>query len=288
MDIKDYTGKVVRVSYKYKGENVSDVGIVIKQDTSANRVKFSMMLTNGTTWGPSYETNSKYVTDFKVTSARIDESLRGALVDYYKAKTKQEAFLDRFWKEKREHELNVEGAIAKVKEYSGDMSVSHCMKVIEDVFRERYPSSGGNWSQKYFECRSGCKDSVTVSQCQEITKWATPEEYSFIHRRYDQTLCIDNDSEECKRFCVRNAPAVLPELSKFKTEVYATIGDKGFLSVERSYDIPLKYGPSKKSIDYIKDCVFGMKRSLADVMTDASKQSSKTADKSKVRDEVQR
>lgn len=279
MDIKDYTGKVIRVSYVSYGKESVKTGIVVSQETYNDRVRFSMLLTNGGSWNPTFSAGET----FKISSVRIDENLRSALVDYYKVKVKHNAFLKQYEEKKREFDGLVGSALGRVKEASDELTVSECMNAIEDLFKEKYPSTGGRWSD-YFACRSGGPESVSVSHCQEITKWAKPEEYSFIHRRYDDTLTIDNDSQECKTFCRINAPGVKSELSQFKSDVYATIGDKGFLSVERVYEIPLKYGTSKKSIEHIKEAVFGIKPSLDGVINAASRQGSQEPSKGKIKD----
>lgn len=277
VDLKNYVGKVVRINYLYNNKECSEVGVVYKQEERGDKVSFSMLLTNGQSWAPTFDLKNIS----KISSARIDEALRGALIEYCKVKIKQEAFLENFWKEKSMHENNVSAALKAVKEHSDELTVNDCMDAITDLFQDRYPSGGGFHSRNYFYCTSGCSTDITISHCQEIEKYASPESYPFLYREYDGCIFVRRDSKAHKDFCERNAPAVKPELKQFKSEIYATIGDKNFLSVERAYKIPLKYGLSKRSVDYIKEAVFGIKKSLTEVIESAQGQKSSSSKSTK-------
>ena len=264
--LKNYVGKVVRLQFLNNGEVRTKTGIVYKQDQNGDRVSFSMLLTNGQVWSPWFDSRDQ----LKISFVRIDENLRKALTDFCKVKMKQEAFLKQFLQEKTQHENNVETAISAVKELSDEITVKDCMDAFSELFRQRYPSSGYSHHLNYFDCRSASPSEVTVCHCQEIDKYATPEQYSFLYREYDDTMHIHCEGKDYKNFCERNAPAVKPELEKFKSKIYATIGDKNFLEVQRAYIIPLKYGLSKRSIDHIKETVFGIKKLLKDAISAAN------------------
>ncbi len=130
-ELKNYVGKVVRVHYTYNGNPVAKTGVVYKQEQNGDRVSLGMLLTNGQSWTPTFALKDIE----KVSSVRIDEGLRKALVDYCKVKIKQDAFLEQFWKEKGMHESNVRDAIAAVKELSTELTVSDCMNAVAELFK---------------------------------------------------------------------------------------------------------------------------------------------------------
>lgn len=268
LDIKNYVGKVVRLSFSRNGSDASQIGVVYAQENQDGRVVFKMLLTNGQLWTGTFRADD----NLKFSSVRIDEGLRKALTDFCKVKIKQDEFLSRFTQEKYRHEDNVKSAINAVKERSDEMTTTDFMNVVRGLFQQRYPSSGGWNEQRYFDCHSCSSTDVTVCQCQEIEKYATPECYSFLYREYDGYLFVRHDCQEHDDFCRRNAPPILPELKNFESKVYATLGDKNFLEVERTYEIPLKYGLSKRSIEHIKESVFGIKPSLDNVIASADTQ----------------
>lgn len=273
LDTKNYVGKVVRLSYSRNGTDVSQTGVVYGQENQDGRAVFKMLLTSGQLWTGTFRVED----NLKFSSVRIDEDLRKALTDFCKIKIKQDEFLNRFTQEKRKHEDNVQSAINTVKERSDEMTSRDFVNVIRDLFQERYPSSGGWNEQRYFDCHACSSTDVTVCQCQEIEKYATPERYSFLYREYDGYLFVRGDCKEHDDFCRRYAPPVLPELKRFESKVYATLGDKNFLEVQRDYKIPLKYGVSKRSIEHIKESVFGIKPSLNNAIASAEKQKGSNA-----------
>lgn len=266
---KNYVGKVIKVYYKADGKEHMKTGIVISQGTLSNgKPKMSMLLTDGNEW------LSSYVNVEKITSARIDENLRAALTQYYKAKTEQETFLQTFWKEKGRHEQNVSASLKAVRDCSGSMSYNEFSAAVEKLFKDTFPSEEDHsgWYKKYFHCSGGCQTEISIDHVQDIEKYATPEKYSFIRRRYDDTLTIESDTPGFQQFCERNAPPVIPSLKgKCKTEVDANIGDK-WLTVCRTYTLPLTNGYNKESLQDLKALLTApVKSKLSDRISSAEK-----------------
>lgn len=255
METKDYIGKVVKVHYICNGEEQYKVGIVFEQERGrSNNARLSMLLTNGNIWSlPSSENI------IRITSARIDENLRKSLVNYFNAKKAQNKFLDNFWKEKTMHESRVMAAQNAVREISGTLSFDDFIKTVEKLFAERYPSTYSD-SDRYFLCHGVSGDSVSVSHIQEIMKYATPEIFNFLYREYDNNIFVDESTPGYKEFCEKNAPPEIASLrGKAKMSVHASIGDKNFLSVHRIYELPIKHGMTRQSLNEIKELLYSEK-----------------------------
>lgn len=265
--IKNYVGKVVKVQFTSLGKPTSRTGVVFQQDNGPSSVKLHMILTTGAEWEPTFREGE----DLTISSVRIDKDLREALEKVCDAKIKHKAFLDKFWKEKSMHETNVANSLKELKECSDEMTREAFMQEVEAMFREKYPASGGFQRQRYFTWDSVSDKAFSVSQTQEMEKYIQPESYAFIYREYDGTLFIDSSVKGYKEFCERNAPPILPELKdKAKTTVSASIGDKNFLLVHRSYEFPLKDGFTKKELQGIRDMLYpSRKLSLDDKIKEA-------------------
>jgi len=266
---KNYVGKVIKVYYKANGKEQTQTGIVMSQQLlSSGKLKMDMLLTDGREW------LSTYVNVEKITFARVDEKLRAALTKYYKAKIEQEAFLKAFWKEKAAHEDNVSDALKAVRNCSGTMSFNEFSAAVENLFKETFPyaEDHSGWCKKYFHCSGGSQTEIQVDHVKDVEKYATPEKYSFIRRRYDGTLTIEPDTPGYKQFCERCAPPEIPSLKgKCKTEVDANIGDK-WLTVSRTYSFPLTNGYSKQSLQALTDLLRSpSKTNLAEQISSAEK-----------------
>lgn len=279
---KNYTGKVVRMEFTRDGRPQNVVGYVYDQkEVAAYRgmcTEFSMCLTNGNDWNPRFYPDS----DLKISSVRMDKDLRDALKAYGDAKVAQTAFLKRFEEQKGVHAKAVDAARQAVRGVSKDMSATDMMRAVEALFDKAFPCTGGHSSQ-YFHCTScGSKD-ITMTQIRDVEKYATPEKYPFLYRQYDQTLRIYYDSKEFNAFCQKNAPAVVPALKGFKNSVDGSIGDKNWLTVSRSYEIPLTHGLTKDSLEDIKAFLDGRgkKPSLADQIQSAGSKKSAIDSKTK-------
>lgn len=268
---KNYVGKVVKVQFTSCGQPSSRTGVVFQQDDTPTSVRLRMIMTTGVEWEPTFREGEV----FTISSVRIDKDLRAALENACDAKIKQKEFLDRFWKEKSRLEREVENAVQSVRECSGEMSRQAFMKEVEALFCERYPETGGFHNKKYFSWNSVSDKDFSVSQIQEIEKYIQPESYPFVYREYDGTLRIDSSCKAYKEFCEKNAPQVILEpKDKAKTTVSASIGDKNFLLVSRSYTFPLKDGFTKKGLQGIRDLLHSSRKpSLADRIQDANAKS---------------
>lgn len=271
---KDYKGKILKVYFKYNGKEYSNTGIVYEQEKAGDKFRFSMLLMNGQEWKPPYGAEI-----IKTTSVRLDETLRNALKDFYKAKVEHKAFLANFWREKGVHERNVEAKLKALKEHSGELNYEDVSRELEALFNDKFAERSSGYNRKYFHCSSVSTENVVMDHAKEIEKYATPEEYpDIIRREYDGELFI-RDNSATKKFCEEYAPPEISELKrKVKTEVYASIGDKNFLCVHRSYEFTLKHGLTRKSLDELKDRLFGTK-GLDEKIQSASGRAGKTAAK---------
>lgn len=255
--MENYVGKIVKISGTDSwGHDFATVGLVYAQREGfkGDSTVFSLIKTNGSiadTVAVMHNNNAK------ITSTKIEPELRSALKNAYKMKLKLDAFKEKYSKELAMHEEALKGALKEVKENSNDLTSNEFIDAVVDLFRERYPSSGDYYTKR-FEADCWSSTEVSVKQSQDVEKWASPEKYGFLYREYDNTIHMRHDSKELKEFCERNAPRVIPELAKHcKTDVSASLGDKEWLSVERTYTFPIKFGYSKKSIEEIKERLFG-------------------------------
>ena len=264
--MENYVGKIVKISGTDAwGREFSTVGMVYAQREGfkGDSTVFSLIKTNGTladSVAVIHNSNSK------ITSTKIEPELRAALKEAYKTKLKLDAFEDKYKKELAAHKDALQSALKEVKENSIDLTSTEFIDAVLALFEERYPSTGSYYTKR-FEAACWSPTEVTVKQSQDIEKWANPEKYPFLYREYDNTIHMHHDSKSLKDFCERNAPRVIPELAKHcKTDVSASLGDKEWLSVERTYTFPIKYGYTKKSIEEIKERLFGirMKQSSID------------------------
>lgn len=255
--MEDFVGKVVKISGKDNwGIDFSITGIVYTQREGfkGNSTIYSLIKTNGSIADKVVVMHNG---EAKVTSTKIAPELRIALKEAYKAKLKLDAFEEKYKKELASHKDFLNSALISVKESSKEYSSSEFIDKVVALFDEKYPSSG-DYYRKYFEADSWSSTQVSVRQSQEIEKWANPEKYPFLYREYDNTIHIRSDSKSLKDFCDRNAPRIIPELEKHcKVEVSASLGDKEWLSVQRVYTFPIKYGFSQMSIDDIKERFWG-------------------------------
>lgn len=254
----NYVGKVVKITGK-DGLNLDFVftGIVYEQKILRDRPAVSLILTNG-----AVKPDLRLVSDYKITSTKIEPELRVALKDAFRAKVKLMAFEQKYLAEKEVLENSLSKTLLSVKDNSNEMTTREFMDAVEKLFTEKYPSSG-NWNLKYFTIASYSSNEITMKQVQEVEKYANPEKFSFLYREYDDAMFIEENAPGYKEFCERNAPGIIPELGKHcTTEVFATIGDKNWLSVNRAYTFPIKYGTTKKSLEDIKERILGMKPSL--------------------------
>lgn len=256
----NYVGKIVKISGTDSwSHDFSVVGIVCGQRAGfkGDSTVFSLIKTDGSYCDSVAVMHNEKA---KITATQIEPELRNALKEAYRAKIKLTAFEEKYNAEKKVLEEALSATYLKIKEHSNDMTSREFMDALGKLFTDKYPSSGGMWDRKYFEVNSISSKEVSMRQVQDVEKYATPEGYPFLHRRYDETLSIDSQSPEYKRFCERHAPNIIPELGKHcKTEVYAGLGDKNWLSVIRVYSFPIKYGYSKKSLQDIQERILGMK-----------------------------
>lgn len=251
---KNYVGRIQRVQAPYDGHLRSYTGIVYHQEIYGDRLKLQMFLTDGNDISVGIMRNGAA----KISSVRMEKDLRTALTALYKAKMQQKAFQDAVQKELMKHEDNVYAAKKAVQEASGDLTHKEFMDEAERLFSERYPRTGGWQEERYFDCTALSEESLTMTHIQDVEKHVRPEDYPFIGRRYDQTLFLRTEHPEYRRFCERNAPAVISELKSFSTNIIgAAIGDKNFLSVGRSYTFPLKHGLTKQSLQELSDILDG-------------------------------
>lgn len=288
---KDYVGKIVKVSGQDRwGHSINATGIVYEQtspDYADSVVVLSLIKTDGTFGKVRFDVNDDR--DVKVTSTQIDPELRSALKEAYKSKVKLDAFeAQRVVQEKAlKADLNVK--LTAVQQNSNDLTDRQFMDEVEKLFTSHYPSSG-EYYRKYFELSSWNSKEICVQQTQDVEKYASPEAYSFLHRYYDNTIHVDYESSEYKRFCQLNAPRIIPELAKnCKTDVCARIGDKNWLTASRTYTFPIKYGYTKKSLEELASRLFGepmKKPSLDSQIGSASSKTIKQSDTSPKREET--
>lgn len=258
---KNYVGKVIKVYYTASGKEQTETGIVLSQRVlSSGKPQMNMLLTDGNEW------LSTYVKVDKITSARIDETLRAALTQYYKARVEQEIFLNKFREEKAAHEQNVSNALRAVRDTSGTMSYNEFTSAVENLFKDTFPheEDHSGWYKKYFHCSGGSQTEIQIDHVKDIEKYARPEQYPFIRRLYDDNLTIEPNTPGFQRFCERNAPAEIPALKgKCKSVIGASIGDK-WLTVKRTYKFPLVNGYSKQSLQALKELLCSPAKSKLD------------------------
>jgi len=268
---KNYVGKILRTTYVYNGQEHSRVGIVYQQEKEGDHLRFTMLLPNGQEWKQPFTTES--IT--KMTSVHMDESLRKALKDLCNVKLEQQAFLKQFWAEKLNYERKVAQAQAQVQELSGELSEYEFRTAIENLFREKYPTTGGYDTGRYFEINSWCKQEVTMRHVQEIQKWANPEQYPFMYREYDDNYFINENHPGYKSFCERHAAPLIPALKDYCKGTGANVGDKRHLTVSRYYTFQIIHGFSRQSLQEISTILDGTrtktKKSLNAQITNANK-----------------
>lgn len=251
---KNYVGKIIRTNYIYNGEEYSGVGIVYQQERVGEHLRFTLLLPSGQEWRQPFTTESMT----KISSVRMEESLRTALKDLCQAKLEHKAFLDRFWSEKRAQEQRVERAQKVVQEASGQLSHNEFRNAIEELFRSRYPSQSGYDSRCYFELDSLSSNEVTIRHMQEVEKYATPERYPFLYRRYDDTMAVSESHPSYQSFCQRYGAPVLPTLKGYCAgEPDACVGDKNILILVRRYTFQLPHGLSRQSLKDISAILDG-------------------------------
>lgn len=256
--MENYIGKIVKISGTDSwGHEFSRVGMVYAQREGfkGDSTVFSIIKTDGTladTVAVMHDGNAK------ITATKIEPELRVALKEAYKLKLKLDAFEEKYKSELQVQKNAFANALNGVKENSNDLTSNEFIDAVVELFRERYPSSGDYYTKR-FEADCWSPTEVTVKQSQDVEKWANPEKYGFLYREYDNTIHMRHDSKELKVFCERNAPRVIPELEKCcKVGTSASLGDKEWLSVERTYTFPIKYGYTKKSVEEIKERIFGI------------------------------
>lgn len=255
----NYVGKIVKISGADSwGREFTTVGVVCAQREGSlrDRTVFSIIKTDGTL---ADSVAIMHNSDAKITATKIEPKLRAALKEAYKFKLKLDAFEEKYKKELQEHKNAFVSALNGVKENSNDLTSFEFIDAVVSLFEEKYPSSGDYYTKR-FEADCWSPTEVTVKQSQDVDKWANPEKYSFLYREYDNTIHVHYDSKSFKEFCERNAPRIIPELEKHcKVDVSGSLGDKEWLSAERTYTFPIKYGYSKKSIEDIKERLFGIR-----------------------------
>lgn len=251
--MKDYTGKIVRVHYLADGQEYSKTGIVYDQKVKGENLDVTMFLTNGSSWQPPYKAQIA-----KVTSVRMEEDLRKALKELYDAKHSYDKFMADFQKQKQILSDAVYSATSAVKEASGEMTIRDFMEAAENLFRNRFPSTGGYYENRYFHCSSASPSEITLSQVQEVEKYADSKRYPFLYRRYDGSMTFTSEDNGFKNFCDRCAPPVIPVLNGFATiTTDASVGDQGYLTVSRDYTFALPNGCTKQSLRYLQDILDG-------------------------------
>lgn len=256
--MENCVGKVVKISGKDSwGIDISIVGIVYaqKEGYKGKSTVYSLIKTNGSI---ADSVAVMHDGDVKVTSTRVAPEVREALKEAYKTKLKLDAFKVRYEKELVAHKAALDASLATVKINSKEMTPSEFAAKIGNLFSEKYPATGGYYSTKSFGVISCSPTEITVEQSQDVDKYANPEKYSFLYREYDNTIHMNSDTKSYKDFCARHAPSVIPELAKYcDAEVEASLGDKEWLSVGRLYTFPIKYGYSEKSIEELRERVWG-------------------------------
>ena len=107
-----------------------------------------------------------------------------------------------------------------------------------------------NISSWYF-ADNGKDSYFEIEQTSDICKWATPEEYPFINRRYDNTLYLNDEHYGVRKYADQYAPQILASLKKisYKVDRRLTLGDKGTLCAHTVYRIPIKFGCTEKSVE---------------------------------------
>lgn len=277
---KNYVGKIIKVNFSYNGHQKEETGIVLKQMNTPSKYVITMILMDG----KIRELDSRFMQFNKISSVRLDKDVREALVGLYKAMDEQAVFHANFWKRKNELENNVRKAQANLSSKTGLMDFSDFGREVERLFTERFPSSNTSYKRMYFQMNSVDAKEFTVSHSQEVCKYASPEQYPFLYHEYDNTIQIEYNSPSLKSFCERNAPKEIPELKgKVNSTLTASIGDKNTLTVSRVYEFPLKYGMTRKTIDFLEETYLApnkSKPSLDAAIESAKSRQSETVSKS--------
>lgn len=261
---KNYVGKILRITYLLDDQEHSRMGIVYQQKKVGEDLRFTMILTNGQEWTQPYTTGSDanglclkpcHIT--KISSVHMDAALRKALKDLCNTKLEQQAFLARFQAEKHNLEQKVEQAQAQVQELSGELSYDEFRRSVEALFREKYPSSGDYDSRSYFELDSLSNQEVTMRHVKEVEKWAEPDRYPFLSRRYDDSYTINESHPGYKAFCQSHAAPIISALKDHCDGTCAHVGDKRYLTVARNYTFRLTHGLSRQSLREISAILDG-------------------------------
>lgn len=92
------------------------------------------------------------------------------------------------------------------------------------------------------QCNSWGGEAIVLTQKKDIQKYATQDEYSFIHTRYDGTSYIEDEDLNYKRTLKNYSLNTLIPLKKVSSQIeeYLSLGDKNWLSVCKAYKIPVK------------------------------------------------
>lgn len=250
---KNYVGKVIRLHYSFNGHQKEAVGIVMEQVSTSVKTSINLLKLNGQT----QEFDSRRVNFDKITSVRLDKDIRDALEGLYSAKKAQKEFIEAFWKEVTSLEQKVYAAGKRLQEQTGELSYDEFTNQVEAFFSENFPTSDAFQQQLSFSVGHICEKEFWVCHDQDVAKYATPERYSFLYREYDQTLHIEHSDPSLKSFCNKHAPKEIPQLAgKVKSSVDVSLGDKNYLTVSRIYKFPLKYGMTRKTVEFLKEFVF--------------------------------
>lgn len=281
---KNYVGKVVRVHYidRYRSNEVAEItGIVSEQKESGDAKVFSLIKMNG----QAAMLNTRYDRIEKITSVRLEKGVREALEGLYLARKEQKTVLEALQKKKVELEQRVETAEKRLQAETGELTHKEVREAVEAFFREHFHTSNAFWRNCYFYVSSIGPKELTIAHVQDVTKYATPEQFPFIYREYDGQLFVRDKHPALQDFAERNAPQEIRQLSgKVKNTLSVSIGDKNYLSVSRCYTLPLKYGLNRKSIENLKEFVLSPakgKPSLDEQIGAARPNAGKTAGKNR-------
>jgi hypothetical protein len=170
------------------------------------------------------------------SSTKVDPKEREALSNLVKLQLKQEQ-LEREYKEMIASAKNdVNEAVRHLKEVSTMMTLSDFSHEIIKFMMDTYNIDlrCNCWSERdgYFY----------LTQEEDISKWSSPEEYSFIHRRYDDTYYVEDEDVNYKRTLKNYSLNNILPLKKISSEMSEglSLGDKRWLSVYKSYKIQVK------------------------------------------------
>lgn len=250
-------GKVVKIKCSRNGKHCEESGIVLSYNRDENKdwVSIRMMRTSGLEWFYSGR-NSNII---KITSTRIEKELRAALIRYYNTVKSESIFLEKMKEEQERYRKETASILAFIRGSSGAMDYTEFSAALENMFNANVPRRSAFDQPCYFRLEQIAEGKVfTISHAQHVVKYAKPEQFPFIYREYDQTLHIDTTDKSYKAFCEKNAPALIPALAaKGSVSISASLGDKNTLVVYRDYSFPLKHGMTSKSIEELKERLFG-------------------------------